>query len=284
LSAVAVPAPLLWLVPFAAALLVVLLLLLLRRRPTGPGLAPELAAKLAEIDGLARTLNDLSRTLLLPQSRGVVGETMLAAVLAGWLPRRAFELQHGFRDGGRVDAVVRLADRLVPIDSKFPLEVLREELSGPAGNRKLSAEARRAISRYIADIAARYIRPAEGTYDFALMYVASEAVFYHAFVAADGADELARIALSARVVPVSPSSLFLYLQTVAHGLRGFVLSADQKRLATLLEEVQRDLTSLSRAHATLGGHLRNAARAYEESLAPLGSLDRAVGRMVKPEE
>jgi DNA recombination protein RmuC len=279
---VAVPVALLWVVPLAAALLVLLILAARRRESAGPRLQADLAARLAEIDGLARNLNDLSRTLLLPQSRGVVGETMLAAVLTSWLPRRAFELQHGFRDGGRVDAVVRLADRLVPIDSKFPLEALRDELSGPLGNRKLSAEARRVLSRYIADIGARYIRPAEGTYDFALMYVASEAAFYHAFVAAEGADELAKTALEARVIPVSPSSLFLYLQTVAHGLRGFLLTADQKRLAVLLEELHRDVAALSRAHATLGGHLRNASRAYEESLAPLGSLDRTLDRVAKP--
>jgi DNA recombination protein RmuC len=279
MQSVTIPAAVLWLLPVGAALVVLLALAL--RRPVVP---PDLAARLAEIDSLARSLNDLSRTLLLPQSRGAVGETMLAAVLGNWLPRRSFELQHGFRDGGRVDAVVRLGDRLVPIDSKFPLEVLREELTGPEGNRRLSAEARRAISRYIADIGARYIRPAEGTYDFALMYVPSEAVFYHAFVAADGADELCRSALTARVIPVSPSSLFLYLQTVAHGLRGFMLTADQKRLATLLEEIQRDVAALSRAHAVLGGHLRNASRAYEESLAPLGSLDRAAGRVVGPQD
>jgi len=284
MTTVAVPTALLWLVPFAAALIVLLLLLAARRRRPELRLPTELVSKLAEIDTLARSLNDLSRTLLLPQSRGALGETMLAAVLSNWLPRRSFELQHAFRDGGRVDAVVRLADRLVPIDSKFPLEALREELAGPGGNRRISAEARRVISRTIADIAARYIRPGEGTYDFALMYVASEAVFYHAFVAADGADELARVALSSRVIPVSPSSLFLYLQTVAHGLRGFLLSGDQKRLAALFEEVQRDLAALSRAHATLGGHLRNAARAYEESLAPLGGLDRAVSRITRPED
>lgn len=279
MQTVTVPALLVWALPLAAAALALLLALAARRREPS-----DLAARLAEIDGLARNLTELTRTLLLPRSRGVVGETMLAAVLASWLPRRAFELQHGFRDGGRVDAVVRLADRLVPIDSKFPLEVLRDELAGPSGNRRLSAEARRAISRYAADIGSRYIRPEEGTYDFALMYVPSEAVFYHAFVAADGADELFRSAISARVIPVSPSSLFLYLQTVAHGLRGLMLSADQKRLAALLEEIQRDVAALARAHSVLGGHLRNAARAYEESLAPLGSLDRAAGRIVGPEE
>lgn len=279
MQTVTVPAAVLWALPAAAAAFVLLLALTLRRREP-----PDLAARLADIDALARTLNDLSRSLLLPRSRGVVGETMLAAVLGSWLPRRAFELQHGFRDGGRVDAVVRLADRLVPIDSKFPLEVLRDEMAGPSGNRRLSSGARRAISGYAADIAARYIRPGEGTYDFALMYVPSEAVFYHAFVAADGADELFRASLSARVIPVSPSSLFLYLQTVAHGLRGFMLTADQKRLAALLEEIQRDVAALSRAHSVLGGHLRNAARAYEETLAPLGSLDRAAGRIAGPED
>jgi DNA recombination protein RmuC len=291
MTTVAVPAALLWLVPFAAALIALLLLLVTRRQRPELRLPSELVAKIAEIDTLARSLNDLSRTLLLPQSRGALGETMLAAVLSNWLPRRSFELQHAFRDGGRVDAVVRLADRLVPIDSKFPLEALREDLLaqpkaglGPAANSRISPEARRTISRTIADIAARYIRPAEGTYDFALMYVASEAVFYHAFVAAEGSDELARAALAARVIPVSPSSLFLYLQTVAHGLRGFLLSSDQKRLAALLEGLQRDLTALARAHATLGGHLRNAARAYEESLAPLGGLDRAVSRIMRPED
>ncbi|MEE8547435.1 MAG: DNA recombination protein RmuC, partial [bacterium] len=65
------------------------------------------------------SLNDLLRS---PKLRGQLGETMLEQILSQVLPKNIFELQYRFSDNSVVDAIVRLGDKLVPIDSKFPLD------------------------------------------------------------------------------------------------------------------------------------------------------------------
>jgi DNA recombination protein RmuC len=256
------------------ALIVALILVALRGRSGRGTVLHRLEQRLGEIDALSRNLNDLSRVLLRPHARGGFGETVLNTLLANWLPRRHYELQYGYRSGARVDAVVHLGDRLVPIDAKFPLEVLQRQVEQTELSARLSGEAKRAIVRMIHDIAEKYIHPEEGTFGFALMYVPSEAVFYHAFIGAAGADELFEAALREHVVPVGPSSLFLYLQTIAYGLKGLILSADQERLIRLVEEIQRETAELSRTLGTAGGHLRNAGRAYQDAS---GRMDRLQG-------
>lgn len=177
-----------------------------------------------------------------------------------------------------MDAVVHLGGRMVPIDSKFPLEPLAEALRGGADGTAplgITPELRRAFKKHIEEIRDKYIRPDEGTYNFALMYIPSEAVFYHAFVSPEGVadDGFFETALRSHVLPVSPSGLLLYLQTIAYGLKGFVLSEDQERLIRITERLEHDLHSLAGVFSTLGGHLRNAGNSYQQSLAQLERLE-----------
>src|SRR5437773_2393870 len=118
-----------------------------------------------------------------------LGELLLGDLLAQVLPAGHFTLQHTFRSGERVDAVVRLGPALVPVDAKFPLEDFRRLLE--ATDDEARARARKAfvarVRKHIDDVAAKYILPDEGTYDFALMYVPAENVYYEAIVRDDGA-------------------------------------------------------------------------------------------------
>src|SRR5262245_24513038 len=74
----------------------------------------------AQLAEQAKDLGQLQQLLRPPKARGGFGELLLGNLLADRLPPTAYSLQHTFRSGERVDAVIRV-DKLVPIDAKFPL-------------------------------------------------------------------------------------------------------------------------------------------------------------------
>jgi len=283
----AVEIPLVLLLILLALILALLVILAFalraRRRLDVSEVFGDISRRLEAIQDISQNLQRISQLFAAPQARGAFGETMLEALLKAWIPARHLRLQHVFRSGTRVDAVVHLGGRMVPIDSKFPLERFAEALrsggeaaaAGPPG--ELPAELRRSFRRHVEDIRSKYIRPEEGTYNFALMYIPSEAVFYHAFVSPEGAssrgESLFETALRSHVLPVSPSGLLLYLQTIAYGLKGFVLSEDQQRLMRIIEQLQQELRSFATVFATLGSHLRNASSSYQQSLSQFQRLE-----------
>lgn len=257
-----------------AVVLGIAAILLVRKRR-----APEAATALVNgIDRLQQQLSDLSQLFQVPQTRGAVGETLLANLLATWLPKGNYELQHSFSNGTRVDAVVRLGSRVVPVDSKFPLEAAtRFFATSPTAEQGLPADVRKAFTRHIEDISSRYIQPAEGTMGFALMYVPAEAVYYQIFV--ERPDEVMPVALKNNVVPVSPGSLFVYLQTVAYGLRGLTLSDGLSQLMDDLSQLRGDLAAFVKVFGVAGSHLRNLTRSFEEAGGRLGRLEARVERV-----
>ena len=246
-----------------------------RRRDRGG----DLPAVIQQIDHVRGELRELTELFLVPSRRGAAGETMLAELLAAWLPPKSYTLQHGFANGARVDAVVRLGSRLVPIDSKFPLESVRRHFAQDGGDRTgaLPADVIRAFRTHITDIASRYINPSANTLGFALMYIPSERVYIELF--AERNDELMRFALEQNVVPVSPATLFLYLQTVSYGLRGLSVPDDARRLLDDLRELRADLVSFGKTFDVAGGHLRNLSRAYDEAGSRLNRMRIRVSRL-----
>ena len=122
-----------------------------------------------------------------PQIRGGLGEMTLKNILSELLPRQNFEEQHRFRNGVIVDAVIKVGDKLVPIDSKFPLESFQRYITCDEDRQKTSylKDFCRNVKAKIDDIAAKYILEDEATYDFALMYIPSENVYYQTILKDD---------------------------------------------------------------------------------------------------
>ncbi|MBI4609467.1 MAG: DNA recombination protein RmuC, partial [Candidatus Rokubacteria bacterium] len=173
---------------------------------------------------IGKDIAGLEQILKSPKVRGGLGETFLENLLAQMLPREHYALQHAFSTGDRVDAAVRIGDRLVPVDAKFPLENFRRMLDETDEDRR--RQWRRAFARDVKarvdEIAKKYILPDEGTFDFALMYVPAENVYYEIVVKDEAAEDesVAAYALGRRVIPVSPNSFYAYLAVIVLGLRG----------------------------------------------------------------
>jgi len=217
---------------------------------------------------IGKEIHGLEQVLKSPKVRGGLGETLLEQLLAQMLPREHWELQHAFKGGDKVDAVIRIGDRLVPIDAKFPLENFRRLLAEQEEERRRPI--RRAFARDVRarvdEIAKKYIVPDEGTFDFALMYVPAENVYYEIVVKADDdEDSIAAYALARRVIPVSPNSLYAYLQVIVLGLRGLRIEANAREIQSDLIRLGSDLDRV-REHVTkLGVHLGNAQKQFMDT-------------------
>jgi DNA recombination protein RmuC len=237
-----------------------------------------------QIQELGRDIGQLQDILKAPKLRGNLGEYLLEDLLRQVLPERNFETQFRFRDGTVVDAVVKLGDRLVPIDSKFPLESFQRLLAveGEAARREEKREFVRAVKKKIDEIAGKYIKESEGTYNFALMYIPAENVFYELIVTDNLKDrryEIAQYAMDKKVVPVSPNSLYAYLMAIALGLKGFKIEQQAQVIMGELARVQGAFGEFYGDFLLVGKHLKNAAGKYDDTLKKAERFNDRIGEI-----
>jgi DNA recombination protein RmuC len=233
----------------------------------------EAAARLETVGASVAAVEDL---LQVPQLRGTLGEVWLEELLRQVFPEGLYQMQYAFRSGERVDAVLRVGPRLVPIDAKFPLDACRRMLAadGEAVLRERRAF-RRSLRDRVDEIADKYIRPAEGTFEFALMYIPAENVYYEAVVRGEQVQQdesIVGYALARRVIPVSPNTLYAYLAAVLHGLRGLEVEERAREILAALGEVEQEVGRIERAVEIGGKHFENASRQFEDAGHHLGRL------------
>ncbi|MDX6504030.1 MAG: recombination protein RmuC, partial [Gaiellaceae bacterium] len=193
------------------------------------------------------------------------------------LPRDAYSTQYGFRGGERVDAVIRV-ERLVPVDSKFPLENFERVVASSGEEDQLLHEKAfaRDVKIHIDAIAQKYIRPDEGTYDFALMYLPAEAVYYELVCGKTGA--LYEYALERRVFPVSPTTFTAYLQVIALGLKGMQIEQRAHEVMAYCAQLRNDFGRFRQDFELVGTHLGRAQSKYGEAERRLDRFDTKLER------
>jgi DNA recombination protein RmuC len=245
-----------------------------------------------KIEQLAGNVTRLEELLKPPKIRGTLGESFLEEALRQALPPGSWKLQHRFAGGETVDALIRLGDVEVPVDSKFPLENWRrahdatEEVERRRARRDFAADVR----RHADSIRRKYVRPEEGTTDFAFMYVPAEAVYAEMALDAEGG-ALADECVAARVFPVSPRLLYAFLSTVALSLRSQEMQKRAQEILEKLTHLERLWGGVEEPFDKLGKHLGNTQKQFEEASraldrfgARLASVGEAAGEANSAEE
>jgi DNA recombination protein RmuC len=243
------------------------------------------------IFALGEGLQEIKDILKSPKLRGNMGEYFLEDLLRQILPPDHFRIQFPFRSGEVVDAVIFLGQSKVPVDSKFPLEsflrFLQVPESDPEAKRREKKAFVSAIKKHADSIAKKYILPDEGTYDFALMYIPAENVYYETIVRDDTLEDegaLYSYLLSRKVIPVSPNSLYAYLQVIVLGLRGLKVQEQAQQLTRDLQRLEGELGKFRDEYGTLGRHLKNASGCYEEGTRRLEKFEGRLGLLTELEE
>ncbi|MBR0494559.1 MAG: DNA recombination protein RmuC [Treponema sp.] len=272
---------------FIIILLAVILIALISNRSHSP--LSEIQQKLGSLEAAANQMQEIGRevgslksVLHAPKLRGNFGEYLLYNLLKDTLPPKNFAVQHQFSDGSAVDAIIRLGKNIIPVDSKFPLESFERYLasSDSESKKKAKAEFTRSVKGRIDEISKKYIRPQEGTFDFALMYIPSEGVYYEILTNdTQKGYELFDYAMKSRVIPVSPNTFYAYLMSIVYGLKGMKIEEQAESIIKKISGIQKSFADLTEEITTLGKHLSNASAKFSEVKEKSEKIERQISNI-----
>jgi len=244
-----------------------------------------------QVINFSAQLQNLQDILKNPKQRGVLGEYFLEETLKNVLPPNSYQMQYAFKDGTIVDAVVFVKKNVIPVDSKFSLENYEKIL-----NCKDSEERERLEKVFKQDLknrideTSKYIKPSEGTMDFAFMFIPSEAIYYDLLINKVGAvqvntrDLIEYAFQDKKVIIVSPTSFLAYLQTVLQGLRAFQIEESAKTIRTNVEKLGRHIVAFEDYMKKLGNGLGTTVNQYNIAYKELGKIDKDVARITEGEK
>ncbi|MFH0853112.1 MAG: DNA recombination protein RmuC [bacterium] len=235
--------------------------------------------------GQLQNLQDLLKN---PKQRGAVGEYYLETVLKNVLPPGSYELQYRFKDGEIVDAIVRVKEKIIPIDAKFSLDNYNRlvETTDPQEKERLEKAFVNDLKLRIQETA-KYIRPGEGTLEFAFMFIPSEAIYYDLLTNKVGAVKentenlIQRAGGKYRVIIVSPTSFLAYLQTVLQGLRALQIEESAIEIKKNVEALGRHLRIYHEHHTKVGNHLQTTQNAYQAADGEFKKINKDIIRIAK---
>jgi DNA recombination protein RmuC len=217
-----------------------------------------------EAQRLGQSLKDL---LQAPKLRGAYGEVILEELLDRVLPKGIWERQYSISGGEKVDCVVKFRDVVVPIDAKFPRDdymryMDAESVEDRATHWKAFEEA---VRKQIFSIQAKYVKPENGTSEFALMFIPSEAIYYETIAEKNHLGSPSRIqeyAQEHHVLPVSPNTFYAFLQVIVLSIRNVEIISGAKKLQQGLTGLQRSFDLFYIKHEEIGRRVTQASEAY----------------------
>ena len=235
---------------------------------------------------VATELKTLQNVLSNPKQRGVFGEFYLESVLENVLPPNQYQMQYGFKDGQIVDAVIFLdKGKILPLDSKFSLENYNRMVNAEDKTHRdaLLFKVKSDLKTRI-DETSKYIRPGEGTMDFAFMFIPSESLYYDLLVGTVGSGSSSRDLIEyafrdKKVIIVSPTSLLAYLQTVMQGLRSLKIEEQARDIQIRVGQLGMHISKFDELLGKMGKSLSTTVNHYNNSYKELSKIDKDVVRI-----
>lgn len=234
------------------------------------------------IQGFASQLQSLENILRNPKQRGVLGEYFLETVLKNVLPPEAYRIQYRFKNGEIVDALIITKDGYIPIDAKFSLENYNRLVAAESKSDReaLEKQFKLDLTKRI-DETSKYIRPEEGTLDFAFMFIPADGLYYDLLVQKVGAldinsEDLIKYAFKKKVLIVSPTTFFAYLQTVMQGLRALKIEESTKQIQKHVDKLQKHLMAYTEHYGRVGKLLSSTVTAYNTANKELQKVDKDI--------
>ena len=216
-----------------------------------------------QIVHISKDISSLQELLRAPKFRGAMGEVLLENLLSQVLPKDHYATQYRFKSGEAVDAVIKLGERIVPVDAKFSLENFQKMLEAQDEPLKINLRKKfiQDVKNRIDEVSSKYILPQENTYDFALMYIPAENVYYEVVIKED----IFAYSMSKKVIPVSPNTFYAYLQVICLGLKGLKVEENAKAILKSLSALEIEIDRFKEEFNILGSHLVNANTKYTDS-------------------
>src|SRR3954471_11988169 len=237
---------------------------------------------LGEMQTLAAGVGDLKRVLSNVKTRGVLGETQLAALLEQVMAPEQYEKNVATRPGSsaRVEFAIKLPGRddvpvLLPIDAKFPIEdYQRLQAAQEAGDKAALEMAEKALEARVKleakTIAEKYVEPPHTT-DFALLYLPFESLFGEV-LRRPGLFEL--IQRQFRVTICGPTNLLAYLNSLQMGFRTLAIQQRSSEVWKVLGTVKSEFGKFAEVLANTKRQLQTVANSIDQAETRTRQIER----------
>ncbi len=253
------------------------------------GIIKDVTERLTKLDAtnkqvldFSTQLQSLENILRNPKHRAVLSEYWLETLLGNVLSPNQYKMQYKFKDGEIVDAAIFYRDKIIPIDAKFSLEKYNKIMveTNEVQRKQLEKEFKQDLKDRI-DETSKYIRPTEGTTDFAFMFIGAEGIYYNLLIYKVGsieisAQDLIEYAFKKHVIIVSPTSFFAYLETVLHGLKALQLEENVKVIIQRVGELSKHLSAYETYMQKLGNYLGTTVNQYNQAYKEFGKIDKDI--------
>jgi DNA recombination protein RmuC len=230
-------------------------------------------------------MKSLENILKNPKQRGILGEYILETLLGNILPPTQYQMQYSFKNGTIVDAAIFYNDLVIPIDAKFSLEkynLMMQETDKDKRD-KLEKEFKADVKNRI-DETAKYIQPNQKTTEFAFMFIPAEGIYYNLLIYDVGSTkvnthDLIEYAFSKRVIIVSPTSFFAYLETVMQGLKALKIEESVHEIVSRIGDLGKHLNAYEEFMSKVGNNLSTTVNSYNMAYKELGKIDKDVTKI-----
>jgi DNA recombination protein RmuC len=258
----------------------------------------EITKKLSSLEETNKQIKDiwsqlewLESILKNPKQRGILWEYFLENVLKNILPPDNFELQYSFANGEIVDWVIFVKEKIIPIDSKFSLENYNKILweDNLVQKEIYIKDFKNDLKKRI-DETSKYIRPSEGTMDFAFMFIPSEGIYYDLLVnkiwtlKSNTIDLIEYAFKEKKVIIVSPTSFYAYLQTVMQGLRALQIEEKAQDIKRHVEKLSRHLDAYEEYLEKLWNSLSTSVNHYNNAYKKFNLIEKDVVKITGEEK
>lgn len=224
----------------------------------------EVQRNVGEMSEIGRSMKSLQEFLQSPKLRGNIGEQVLNEILNETMPKNSFNLQYAFKSGNKVDVAIKTSAGIIPVDSKFPMENFRKMMK----DQSFLKDFERDVKKHINDISKKYILTDEGTIDYALMYIPSEAVYYEIV----NNQDLFEYANKMRVLSVSPTTFYAYMKAILMSFEGQKINEKAKEILSALKAIQKDYEKVEGDLNILQKHLNAAYNKMADVFSSFGKL------------
>ncbi|MFH1426740.1 MAG: DNA recombination protein RmuC [Candidatus Kerfeldbacteria bacterium] len=227
--------------------------------------------ELGAMQEIGRNMQALQDFLKSPKLRGNIGEQVLKQMLNQYFPTHLFALQYKFNNGQMVDAIIKTDNGIIPIDSKFPMENYQKMVKVETDEQRDAAQRDfiKDVKKHVNDISKKYILPDEGTVDFAVMYVPSEAVYYE-IIRSD--IDINQHGLDRKVLFASPNSFYYFMRILMMGIQEKQIAEAARDIIGAIRGIQKDAERFGETLGVLNTHISNAKTAFDRTTAEFTKL------------
>lgn len=267
-----------------------------KHQTSSSDLIKEITERLTKLDttnqqvvNFAEQMKSLEQILKNPKQRGILGEYMLETLMHNVLQPNQYQMQYRFANGEIVDSAIFFNEKIIPIDAKFSLEKynLMVQENDKQRREQLEKEFKMDVKNRI-DETSKYIRPEEGTTEFAFMFIPAEGIYYNLLIYDVGSvkvntHDLIEYAFSKRVIIVSPTSFFAYLETVLQGLKALKMEKSVHEILKRVADLGRHLNAYTDNMNKMGNHLTTTMNAYNNAAREYRKIDKDVYKITDGE-